>query len=477
MPAQMTSKTASSTPRLSEYARKFTYPDGIHRTVWPRVEAKGRELGFGFDWWQSQAGTVILGYGEDGKYVATVGGVGMSIPRQVGKTYFVLAMLVILCILFPGLRVVWTAHHLRTSTKTFTTLRGICRRKKVAPLKKSIRSANGEQQVEFHNGSGIMFGARAQGFGRGFDEIDVEVFDEAQILDTKALEDMVAATNQARHVHGALLLFMGTPPRPTDPSSSFRLRRSEAWAGEAEDAIWLEIGADPDSDPNDESQWPAMNPSFPLRTPRESLLRLRKNLKDADSWNREGRGIWDPETIGGALAFGTWANLSDGLAERGTDVAFGLDLTGDRDVWIAVAWRRDDGHAHVMLTNDGRPLAAYRAVQECKRLTGEWGGEVASSAFGDEFERDGVPFENVAGADFAAACGRLADAVSNGTVRHGNQPALNDAVKAARWRTSTATSGERAFVLRDTPAVGPAAAAARALWLLEGNRGGGFNIW
>ena len=93
------------------------------------------------------------GYGADGRYVATVGGVGMSIPRQVGKTYFVLAMIVILCILFPGLQVVWTAHHLRTSTKTFTTLRGICRRKKVAPLVRSIRSANGEQQVEFSNGS------------------------------------------------------------------------------------------------------------------------------------------------------------------------------------------------------------------------------------------------------------------------------------------------------------------------------------
>src|SRR5205085_9951315 len=122
------------------------------------------------------------------------------------------------------------------------------------------RAANGEQQVEFTNGSMIMFGARSQGFGRGFDEIDVEVFDEAQILDTKALDDMIAATNQARHEHGALLFFMGTPPRPNDPSDAFSLRRSEA--DDAEDAIWLEIAADPDSDPDDRSQWPLMNPSF-----------------------------------------------------------------------------------------------------------------------------------------------------------------------------------------------------------------------
>ena len=43
--------TAALTPRLSEYARAFVFPEGITKTVWPRVEAKGLELGLGFDWW------------------------------------------------------------------------------------------------------------------------------------------------------------------------------------------------------------------------------------------------------------------------------------------------------------------------------------------------------------------------------------------------------------------------------------------
>lgn len=347
------SKTATSTPRLSEYAQAFHFPVGIKRTVWPRVEAKGKELGLGFDWWQSQLGTVCLGYGADGQYVATVGGIGLSIPRQVGKTYFVLAMLVILCILFPGLQVVWTAHHLRTSTKTFTTLRGLCRRRKIAPHIRSMRSANGEQQVEFANGSMIMFGARSQGFGRGFDEIDVEVFDEAQILDAKALEDMVAATNQARHEHGALLFFMGTPPRPTDPSEAFSLRRAEALAGEAEDAIWLEIGADPGSDPNDRSQWPKMNPSHPKRTPLNSILRLRKNLGDEDSWNREGRGIWDPAASAGVIPPADWA--TQGLEHSIATSRFALGVECGPDLaWASVAFAgaRADGSWHFELDED-----------------------------------------------------------------------------------------------------------------------------
>lgn len=464
------SKTAPSTPRLSEFARHFSFPPGIAKTVWTRVEAKGLELGLGFDWWQSQLGTVCLGYGADGKYVATVGGVGLSIPRQVGKTYFVLAMLVIMCILFPGLQVVWTAHHLRTSTKTFTTLRGICRRRKVAPHVKAMRAANGEQQVEFANGSMIMFGARSMGFGRGFDEIDIEVFDEAQILDTKALEDMIAATNQARHEHGALLFFMGTPPRPSDPSEAFTQRRADALAGHNEDAVWLEIGADPASSPDDRSQWPIMNPSFPSRTPLESILRLRKNLKNEDSWNREGRGIWDEGSKSGALPYGPWLELMDPDEPPGIAPVFGVDITEDRTAWIAAAWKREDGQSQVMLANDGESLPAFRLVEECKRLASEHHASVvAVKSLAEELDREGVNSEPMTQADFTAACGAFADALTSGQVHHGNQPALNAAVKAARWR-SAGTSGERAFQLKDAPEIGPLAAATRALHGLSVDR-------
>lgn len=474
------SRTASSTPRLSEYARKFVFPPGITKTVWPRIEAKGLELGLGFDWWQAQLGSVCVGYGDDGKYVATVGGIGMSIPRQVGKTYFVLALLVIMCILFPGLQVVWTAHHLRTSTKTFTALRGICRRKKVAPFiakndhgRDAIRTANGEQQVTFTNGSVIMFGARALGFGRGFDEIDIEVYDEAQILDTKALEDMVAATNQARHEHGALLFFMGTPPRPTDPSDAFTQRRKEARDGEAEDAIWLEIGADPASDPNDEAQWLAMNPSFPLRTPVESLQRLRKNLKDEDSWNREGRGIWDEELLR-RLDPRRWHTLADPSSQLLDPVALALDIRWDEMAGaVAVSGVLGDGLRYGELVEPdpsknrvGTGWMLDRVVeiadkqQPCVTVLDPSGpaGRLVPELEKRGFERVANPDVTVSagahrlylvsGREYAQACGALAADVRDATWRHRGQMPLNDAVEGARtapladaWKWSRKDSG------------------------------------
>ncbi|MGZ8723187.1 MAG: hypothetical protein ACXWYG_03980 [Aeromicrobium sp.] len=452
------SKTATSTPRLSEYALAFKFPNGIKKTVWTRVEAKGKELDLGFDWWQSQLGTVCLGYGDDGQYVATVGGIGLSIPRQVGKTYFVLATLVILCILFPGLQVVWTAHHLRTSTKTFTTLRGICRRKKVAPHiaidgrgKPAIRSSNGEQEVVFRNGSKIMFGARSMGFGRGFDEIDVEVFDEAQILDSKALEDMVAATNQARHEHGALLFFMGTPPRPTDPSEAFSLRRAEALAGDAEDAIWLEIGADPESDPNDQKQYPKMNPSFPKRTPLNSILRLRKNLGDEDSWNREGRGIWDPVSSRGVIPGPSWLEREDTNSAAAGNLALGVEVGPDL-AWasVALAGQRADGSWHFELDDDqhtrGRGVAwlvphlQYLAANNpsIRSVVVDVAGPVAALLEQRNgrwfFKGTNLEVTPVKVAELGAGCANVLDGIVTGWLHHIGQPQFTAAALAAGKR-------------------------------------------
>lgn len=298
--------------RLSEVARHVVVPSGIVDTLWFEVEKQCAEWGDEFDTWQDGLGQIILGLREDGSFAATVGGVTLSIPRQVAKTFLVGRIVFALCILFPNLTVLWTAHRTRTATQTFNKLKGLAQKSGVKPHMApggGIRSVNGEQEFEFANGSKILFGAREQGFGRGFDEVDIEVFDEAQILTEKALEDMVAATNQTRFEHGALLFFMGTPPRPTDPGEEFANRRREALAhkpadvvyGVGEDSVYVECSADPDCgkpdgpDLDDPKQVEVANPSVPHRTPWVSIKRLRKQLTSDGSWRREGLGVWDDD--------------------------------------------------------------------------------------------------------------------------------------------------------------------------------------
>ena len=74
-----------STLRLSEVARHVVIPEGIVDTLWFEVEERCREFGDEFDAWQDGLGQVMLGVREDGMYAATVGGITMSIARQVAK--------------------------------------------------------------------------------------------------------------------------------------------------------------------------------------------------------------------------------------------------------------------------------------------------------------------------------------------------------------------------------------------------------
>src|SRR5690606_27856393 len=108
-----------STPRLSEVARHLVIPEGIETSVWPRVERRLASVGVEFDLWQQGFSSVALGCRSDGKYAATIGGVVASMPRQVGKTFTVGHLLIGLAVEFPGMRIIWTSHHGRTTTNTF----------------------------------------------------------------------------------------------------------------------------------------------------------------------------------------------------------------------------------------------------------------------------------------------------------------------------------------------------------------------
>jgi len=403
-------------------------------------------MGIRFEGWQDGIGRIALGKRADGKYAATIGGVVLSIPRQVGKTFLVGALMMALCILFPGYTVLWTAHRTRTCTRTFQSLQRMAKRKKVAPYIRHVRMANGEQEIAFRNGSTILFGAREQGFGRGFDEVDAEIFDEAQILTDKALEDMVASTNQSRHPHGALLFFMGTPPRPVDPGEAFTYKRAQALSGKSQDIAFVEMSADEDAEPDDREQWAKANPSFPELTPLESMLRLRENLPAVDSWLREGLGIWGTVVSDRPIDPDAWRALEDPLSTAKTVGAYGLEVSLDRAFSaLGVAGPRGDGRVHVELlpvvrggsefVGRGTGWVVARCVEVDRADPGVWAVDGQGEAAGlvPDLEKAGLKVLVMSTADVAAASSGLAEAVKDKTVSpHGPRPELVAAVDAAK---------------------------------------------
>lgn len=440
----MTVSTPTRSDRkLSEVARHLVVPAGIETSQFPRVYHRLQDVGVSFDRWQQGFGQVALGCRASGKYAATIGGVVASWPRQVGKTYTVGNMLIGLCLEHPGLRAIWTSHHNRTTTNTFRSMQGMVRRKKIWPhvAANGIRTANGEQEIRFANGSIIMFGAREQGFGRGMDAIDVLVFDEAQILGLKALEDMVPATNAAANPHGGLVLFIGTPPRPNDDGEAFTAKRSRALDGQTADQVYCEISAEPDTDPDDQSKFGTFNPSYPHRTPLESMLRMRENIPDDDAWRREAMGIW-PEVSRHEpiVKAGVWKLLAaTGPDSSAAPNALGVDMSHGGDLSVGGCWIRDTS-AHIEEVWSGSNLAA--AIDFIVRAAGRRIEVVIddvspAAQLIPELKARGVRVRRTGPRDMSKACGLLvsrATAEPDGEAKaltHGDQSSVTNALAGA----------------------------------------------
>lgn len=377
-------------------------------------------------------------------------------------------------------RHLWTAHHGDTLKGTFNDFRAWI--KSNPEYDEQVTFYEGHQDMSIvHRDTGnvIDFQSRTGKAGRGLTGVKRITLDEALYLEPKHV-GAVYPTMLTRP--GAQVRISSSAGLLT--SDQLRRIRDRGRGGKDKRLAYVEYGANVKpclrSDCthaigsqgcalDDRDLWWQANCALWQGRITEEALEDQRNSMPPKEFMREFLSWWeDPESLGGALSFGAWRDLADPDAERGTEVAFGADvaysdLNADRTTWVAVAWKRPDHSAQVMLTNDGQPLPTTRLAEECARLTSDWGGAVVPPrAFEEDIERAGGTVQPMKSGDFTAACGAFADAVSEGRIRHGNQPALNEAVRAARWR-SAGSNGERAFQLKDCPEVGPLAAVTRAL--------------
>lgn len=411
------------------------------------------------DEWQEQALEAAMGERSDGRWASKF--VGISAPRQNGKSQLIVARALAGVLLFGEKMIIISAHETDTAREVWKRLIDVVESNPTLEARVTGRmDAINREFLSFGKGQDkqtIKLKARRQSGARGF-SADCLLLDEAQILGKQSWGSIVP-TMSARP-NPQLWLF-GTPPTEGDDPFAFRRVRESSIAHKARHC-WLEWAAEPADDFDDVATWAKANPAFGVRISAEACADDRAAMDDAQ-FALERLGIWQSiETATAALPYGTWLDLADPDAERGTDVVFGADVAEDRSAWIAAAWRREDGKAQVGLVTEA-PIPAIRLAERCKELADRWHGPVVPPrAFEDEIDRAGVQVEPMTSADFTAACGAFADAVAAGEVRHDNHAALNAAVKAARWR-SAGTDGARAFQLKDFPQVGPLAAAVRAM--------------
>jgi hypothetical protein len=363
--------------------------------------------------------------------------VAMSIPRQVGKTYLFAAVTFALCLLNPGLTVIWTAHRAKTAKETFSSMSGMAFQERVAPHIAQVVRSRGDEAVIFTNGSRILFGARESGFGRGFSNVGILVFDEAQILTESAMEDMVAAQNVAVN---PLTILTGTPPRPRDPGEVFTMVRQESLSGHSEDSLYVELSADRDCDLLDRSQWRRANPSFPQRTSERAMLRMKKNLSD-DSFRREALGVWDEISVyRPVVTESQWRALED--VGPGDDVkpnAFGVDMSHGRAISVGAAWQVGDAvHLEEVWAGTDEHAALAWLVQQGRRIPVVVDSASPAASLVPQLRSGGCKVRVTTAGDMARACLLFEGAVLfDGPVKrlsHGGQESLTRAVGNGRKR-------------------------------------------
>lgn len=436
-----TSPTKPGTRRLSEVTKHLVLPSGIVATGYPSVERQCRKMGVVHDDWQRALARAVLAKRDTGLYAAGVGGIYLSTCRQVGKTYTFGSLIFALCALTPGTVVLWTAHHTRTSDETYESLVAMARRPLIAPFIAKTPSGNGRQAIVFTNGSRIMFGAREHGFGRGIPGVSVVVFDEAQILKQSALNDMIPAANTVKN---PLILYMGTPPDPKDPAEVFKARRREALRIEsaradgedvASNMLYVEIGADDGANPDDEKQRRKGNPSYPERTPLESIMRLREQLGDDAAFVREGLGVWDRDETANRLITDTeWGETSTTVAPDGIrsfGVAFSAD--GERQSVGGVVKHPEGAHVELIGAQTGstdagvadlvrwftRDPARPERWRTAARIT--ISGSSHATLLWQALREAGVPanvLHLATAGEYFTSCSMLYDAVIDRTVTH-----------------------------------------------------------
>lgn len=368
-------RTGSQTP---SFVIQPDHPDGkVDGFDGEDTVALAARFGLYLDPWQAALCELWMRRDADtGRWMA--GTWGISVPRQNGKNGTLeaveLYMLVVL-----GLRILHTAHQVKTAQKHFRRMKQLfgdgrndphARYPELNRMVKEVRSTNGQEAIYLWDPNtneelgSIEISARSKGSARGFTN-DVLVIDEAQHLKDEHLEALRPAISAAPS-GDPIAVYMGTPPKKDalleeGEGAAFLRVRTLAVTGGSERSAWMEFGLDTDLDDlsddetlalaNDRENWYKVNPALGHRLWEQTLTDELVEM-GARSFCRERLNVWPSAAAVSSSAFDLdeWngAVVSSAPTDWPLD-AIGLDMDALGRTWVGVAARSGESSIHVEL--------------------------------------------------------------------------------------------------------------------------------
>lgn len=384
-PSSETRRTGSQEPRIRIVPY---YATSLGHAAVKLAEAYASPL----DMWQRDYMEVLLARDEEGRPAAVT--CGLDMPRQNGKNY-ILEIFEMTVAVVLGWHVLHTAHEVKTSMKSFERVCSYFSGPKSAPemraMVSKIRRTNGQEAIFLKNGGIIEFSARSRQAARGFDDIQVVVFDEAQELTPEHVE-AIMATLSASSTGTRQVIYTGTPTPPNSPGTVMQRTRERAIAGELKSCCWFSWSVE---------KPPALTASFEdvlddvYATNPAMGIRLDEDFTESefasmtiDGFARERLNWWLTLDEQHLIAKSDWnACAVDAYDREGTKVALGVKFATDGSCasLSLAAWHGDDKpYVQLLRVGEGRDgidwlserIEALREVASCVVIDGMYGRDV-----------------------------------------------------------------------------------------------------
>jgi phage terminase large subunit-like protein len=393
--------------------------------------------------WQRYVADVALEVDPETGELA-YGEIGLTVPRQSGKTTLWLALMVHRALAFgppagPRQNILYTAQTRNDARKKFEdehvkVLEGSSLRRLFR-----TRMTNGSEAILWRNGSKHSITSTTEKAGHG-ETLDLGVVDEAfSHVDDRVEQAMKPAMVTRRNAQFGWTSTAGNAAS-TYLLSKVELGRATVETGLTRGLCFFEWGADPLADPADPATWRDCMPALGLTAQLSAVANFQRTMK-ANEFRRAFLNIADTEAAPDAVVdAATWAALADPRSAPQDPVVFAADVTPARDAAaIAVAGGRADERLHVEVVGARRGVdwvvprlielhAKWRPCAVVVDAAGPAGSLIAP------LERAGIEVFKPSAREAAQACGQFYDAATGDGLRHRDQAELNSALAGAQRR-------------------------------------------
>ena len=232
-------------------------------------------------------------------------------PRRNGKSWLIIARVLVGMLWLEERRVTYSSHRMDTSREVFDSLRRVLDHPHLAPLVERVVLAHGKEAIELTNGSRFTVRTRTGHGGRGL-ETDLLIFDEALILDPESLSALTPLTARAA-AHGRGQIIYASSAGSNDEESAILLglrdRGRELDGVPGGSFAFHEWSAERTDDPADPDSWRRANPSLGTPILSEGFLTEARGRLSVEAFAREHLGIWTDSADLPVIDPARWAEL------------------------------------------------------------------------------------------------------------------------------------------------------------------------